>query len=145
MLNQLQKELITAMKAGEKSKVLGLRNIIGKIKAIQIDRGESLSDDDSLTILKSSAKQLKESIKQYHQGNRSDLAEKEIFELSILESYLPKQLSEDEITTNVKNIIQSLGAQSMQDMGKVMGAVMKNLASSADGKLVQKIVTKELS
>ena len=144
MLDKLQSELITAMKAGDKSRTLGLRNIIGKIKAVQIDKGEILTSEESLKILKSSAKQLKESIKQYKQGNREDLAEKEIFELSILEKYLPEQLSEEEIRGKIKKIIEEMGAQSMQDMGKIMGAAMKNLGNLADGKIVQKIVTEEL-
>tara|TARA_B100000902_G_scaffold396049_1_gene456072 strand:- start:1229 stop:1666 length:438 start_codon:yes stop_codon:yes gene_type:complete len=144
MLDKLQSELITAMKAGDKSRTLGLRNIIGKIKAVQIDKGEILTSEESLKILKSSAKQLKESIKQYKQGNREDLAEKEIFELSILEKYLPEQLSEEEIRAKIKKIIEEMGAQSMQDMGKIMGAAMKNLGNLADGKIVQKIVTEEL-
>jgi len=144
MLDKLQTELIASMKAGDKSRTLGLRNIIGKIKAVQIDKGETLTSEESLKILKSSAKQLKESIKQYQEGNRDDLAEKEIFELSILEKYLPEQLSEEEVRQKIKTIIENMGAQSMQDMGKVMGAAMKNLASLADGKIVQKIVTEEL-
>ena len=144
MLDKLQSELITAMKAGDKSRILGLRNIIGKIKAVQIDKGEILTSEESLKILKSSAKQLKESIKQYKQGNREDLAEKEIFELSILEKYLPEQLSEEEIRGKIKKIIEEMGGQSMQDMGKIMGAAMKNLGNLADGKIVQKIVTEEL-
>ena len=144
MLDKLQTELIAAMKAGDKSRTLGLRNIIGKIKAVQIDKGETLTSEESLKILKSSAKQLKESIKQYQEGNRDDLAEKEIFELSILEKYLPEQLSEEEVRQKIKAIIEDMGAKSMQDMGKVMGAAMKNLASLADGKIVQKIVTEEL-
>ena len=144
MLDKLQTELITAMKAGDKSRTLGLRNIIGKIKADQIDKGEILTSEESLKILKSSAKQLKESIKQYKQGNREDLAEKEMFELSILEKYLPEQLSEEEIRGKIKKVIEEMGAQSMQDMGKVMGAAMKNLGNLADGKIVQKIVTEEL-
>jgi len=145
MLNQLQEELKIAMKAGERAKMIGLRNIIGKIKAAQIDKGESLTDEESLKILKTAAKQLKESIDQYQKGGRDDLAEKEAFELSLLEKYLPEQLSEEQIRETVKNIVKNTGAGSMQDMGKVMGATMKELAGSADGKIVQKIVKEELS
>ena len=145
MLNQLQEELKIAMKAGEKAKMMGLRNIIGKIKAAQIDKGESLTDEESLKILKTAAKQLKESIDQYQKGGRDDLAEKEAFELSLLEKYLPEQLSEEQIRETVKNIVKNTGAGSMQDMGKVMGATIKELAGSADGKIVQKIVQEELS
>jgi len=145
MLDQLQEELKISMKAGEKAEMMGLRNIIGKIKAAQIDKGESLTDEESLIILKTAAKQLKESIDQYQKGGRDDLTEKEAFELSLLEKYLPEQLSEEQIRETVKNIVKNTGAGSMQDMGKVMGATMKELAGSADGKIVQKIVKEELS
>jgi len=145
MLNQLQEELKIAMKAGEKAKMMGLRNIIGKLKAAQIDKGESLSSDESLKILKSAVKQLKESIRQYEKGGREELAEKEVFELSLLEKYLPEQISEEKIREIVKNIIQNTNANSMQDMGKVMGTAMQELAGSAHGKIVQNIVREELS
>ncbi len=144
MLDQLQEELKIAMKAGEKAKMMGLRNIIGKIKAAQIDKGETLTDEESSKILKTAAKQLKESIDQYQKGGRDDLAEKEAFELTLLEKYLPEQLSEEQIRQTVKNIVKNTGAGSMQDMGKVMGATMQELAGSADGKIVQKIVQEEL-
>jgi len=145
MLDQLQEELISAMKAGDKPRMTGLRNIIGKLKASQIDKGEELAGDESLKILKSAAKQLKESVEQYKKGDRDDLAEKELFELSLLDNYLPEQLSRDEIRTTVKNTIKSTGAESMQEIGKVMGAVMKEMAETADGKLVQQIVQEELN
>lgn len=145
MLDQLQEELKIAMKAGEKAKMMGLRNIIGKIKAAQIDKGETLTNEESSKILKTAAKQLKESIDQYQKGGRDDLAEKEAFELTLLEKYLPEQLSEEQIRQTVKNIVKNTGAGSMQDMGKVMGATMQELAGSADGKIVQKIVQEELS
>ena len=145
MLDQLQEELKIALKAGEKAKMMGLRNIIGKIKAAQIDKGETLTDEESLKILKTAAKQLKESIDQYQKGGRDDLAEKEAFELTLLEKYLPEQLSEEHIRQTVKNIVKNTGAGSMLDMGKVMGATMQELAGSADGKIVQKIVQEELS
>ena len=145
MLNQLQKELVVAMKAGEKAKMMGLRNIIGKLKAAKIDKGEPLTNEESLKILKSAAKQLKESIDQYQKGGRDDLVEEEAYELSLLEKYLPEQLSEKIIRETVKNIVENTGAESIQDMGQVMGAAMKEFAGSADGKLVQKIVQEELS
>jgi len=145
MLDQLEEELKIAIKAGEKAKMMGLRNIIGKIKAAQIDKRETLTDKESLKILKTAAKQLKESIDQYQKGGRDDLAEKEAFELTLLEKYLPEQLSEEQIRQTVKNIVKNTEAGSMQDMGKVMGATMQELAGSADGKIVQKIVQEELS
>ena len=145
MLNQLQEELKVAMKGGDKAAMTGLRNIIGKLKAAQIDKGESLNEEESMKILKSTAKQLKESVEQYNKGHREDLAEKELFELSLIEKYLPEQLSEDKIREVVNKVIQFAGAESMQDMGRVMGTAMKELADVADGKLVQKVVKDELS
>ena len=145
MLNQLQDELKIAMKAGDKATMTGLRNIIGKLKASQIDKGEPLIKEETLKILKSAAKQLRESVEQYKKGGRDDLAEKELFELSLLNKYLPEQLSEGKIREIVKETIQASAAESMQDMGRVMGMLMKELAESADGKLVQQIVREELS
>ena len=145
MLNQLQDELIIALKAGDKATMTGLRNIIGKLKASQIDKGDPLTKEDTLKILKSAAKQLRESVEQYKKGGRDDLAKKELFELSLLDKYLPEQLSEGKIREIVKETIQASRAESMQDMGRVMGMLMKELAESADGKLVQKIVREELS
>jgi hypothetical protein len=145
MLNQLQDELKIAMKAGDKAAMTGLRNIIGKLKSSQINKGEPLTKEEALKILKSAAKEIRESIEQYKKGGRDDLAEKELFELSLLDKYLPEQLSEDKIREIVKETIQASGAESMQDMGRVMGMLMKELAESADGKLVQQIVREELS
>ena len=145
MLNQLQEELKLAMKSGNKAAMTGFRNIIGKIKTAQIDKGESLSFEQSLKILKSAAKQLRESVEHYNKGGREDLAEKELFELSIVEKFLPKQLSDDNIRKIVKETIQTAGAESMQDMGRVMGILMKELSDSVDGKLVQQMVREELN
>ena len=145
MLLLLQKELISAMKAKDKATLTGLRNIIGKLKAQRIDKGEDLAKEEYIQILQSSAKQLKDSIEQYEKGGRDDLAEVEAFELKLIEKYLPKQLSEDDVRTLVQKTIKSTGAQTMQDMGRVMGAIMKHLAGAADGKMIQKIVHTELS
>ena len=139
MLALLQEELKAAMKAKDKATLTGLRNIIGKLKAQRIDKGEDLTDQECIQILQSSVKQLKDSIEQYEKGGRDDLAEVEAFELKLIEKYLPEQLSEEEIRISVQKTIKSTGAKSMQDMGRVMGSVMKNLAGAVDGKVVQKI------
>ena len=145
MLKQLQEELIISMKAGNKAAMIGFRNIIGKIKASQIDKGEPLTKEETLKILKSASKQLKESVEQYQKGGRDDLAKKELFELSLIDQFLPEQLSEGKIRGIVKETIQASGADSVQDIGRIMGMLMKELADSADGKLVQQIVLEELS
>ena len=145
MLALLQEELKAAMKAKDKATLTGLRNIIGKLKAKRIDKGEDLTDQECIQILQSSVKQLKDSIEQYEKGGRDDLAKVEAFELKLIKKYLPKQLSEEEIRISVQKTIKSTGAKSMQDMGRVMGSVMKNLAGAVDGKVVQKIVQDKLS
>ena len=145
MLSQLQEELKVAMKARDKATLIGLRNILGQLNARRIDKGEDLTRHECIQILQSLAKQLKDSILQYTQGDRGDLAEIEAFELTLIKKYLPEQLPEDDLLALVRKTIKSMGAKSMQDMGRVMGAIMKELAGAADGKKVQKIVQGELS
>ena len=145
MIILLQEELKKAMKKQDKDTVLGLRNMIGKLKARQIDKGTELNDDECIKVLKSSAKQLKESIRQYNNGGREDLAEKEVFELTLIEKYLPEQLSNEAIQKLVQNIIQNKGFAGMQDMGKVMGIIMSQISGEADGNIVQEIVKSELN
>ncbi len=145
MLSQLQEELKAAMKAKDKATLTGLRNILGKLKAQRIDKWEDLTEKECVQILQSSAKQLKDSIEQYEKGGRDDLAEVEAFELKLIEKYLPEKLSDDDVRTLVRKTIKSTGAQSMQDMGRVMGDIMKHLAGAADGKMIQRIVQAELS
>ena len=145
MLALLQGELIMAMKAKDRGTLIGLRNIIGKLKARQIDKGAALTENECIQIIQSFAKQLKDSIIQYKKGGRDDLVEKEAFELKLLEKYLPKQLSEDELRVVVKKTIKSTGPESIQNMGQIIGIIMKELAGAANGKMVQKIVNEELN
>ena len=145
MLSQLQEELKVAMKARDKATLTGLRNILGQLNSRRIDKGEDLTKQECIQILQSSAKQLKDSLEQYEKVGRDDLAEVEAFELKLIKKYLPEQLSEDDVLALVRKTIKSTGAQSMQDMGRVMGAIMKHLTGAADGKMIQKIVQTELS
>ncbi|MBT5955993.1 MAG: GatB/YqeY domain-containing protein [Candidatus Marinimicrobia bacterium] len=145
MLSTLMNDMKSAMKAGEKSELGALRNLIGKVKAKQIDSGKTLTDDECIKVMATAAKQLKDSIQQYKDGGRDDLAENEAFELSIVERYLPEQMSEDDVRAIVKKTIADVGAESMKDMGKVMGAAMQAVGSGADGSIVQKMVREELS
>ena len=145
MIEIIISDLKNAMKLQDKSKIIGLRNLLGKLKAKQIDKGSNLNDDESLKILSNAAKQLKDSITQYSNAGRLDLANKENYELSLVQNYLPKPISEDEIKKTILIIINNNNASSMEDMGKIMGIAMKELSSSADGNIVQKIVQEELS
>ena len=135
----------SALKAGQKSELGALRNLIGKVKAKQIDNGKDLTKDECIIVMASAAKQLKDSIQQYKDGGREDLAENEAFELSIVERYLPEQMSEDDVRAIVKKSIADVGAESLKDMGKVMGAAMQAVGGEADGSIVQKMVREELS
>ena len=145
MLSQLQQELKAAMKSKDKALLIALRNIIGKIKIKQIDKGEELSKIEYVEILFLCSKQLKDSINQYKKGGRDDLAKKEEFELKLIEKYLPKQPSEDEIRELIHRLIKLDGNDSMANMGKIMGVAMNELGGSVDGKIVKNIVTEELS
>ena len=145
MLETLQNELKVAMKSGDKATLIGLRNIIGNLKAAQIDKGTDLTEEESQKILLSIGKKLKESIRQYEKGGRDDLAKQEKFELCILEKYLPEQMSEYKIREIVKKAIQTSESKTAKDMGKVMGFIMKEFSGRADGKLVQKLVLEELN
>ena len=145
MLSTLMNDMKSAMKAGQKSELGALRNLIGKVKAKQIDSGKDLTKDECIKVMASAAKQLKDSIQQYKDGGRDDLVENETFELSIVERYLPKQMSEDHVRAIVKKTIVDVGAESMKEMGKVMGAAIQTIGSKADGSIVQKMVREELS
>ena len=145
MLSTLMNDMKSAMKAGKKSELGALRNLIGKVKAKQIDSGKELTTDECVKVMASAAKQLKDSIQQYENGGREDLAENEAFELSIVERYLPEKMSEDDVRAIVKKSIADVGAESLKDMGKVMGAAMQAVAGGADGSIVQKMVREELS
>ena len=123
-----------AMKEREKDKVRVLRSLISKIKGKQIEKGGSLSEVEELNIIKNSVKQIKESILIYKKANRVELVEKESTELSILESYLPKMLTDQETKDLVSLAIKETGAKSMSDLGKVMPVIMKLGGGLIDGK-----------
>ena len=145
MLETIRKDLKDAMKASDKLKITALRNLVAKIKAKEIEKGESLDENEILKVCLSASKQVKESIKQFKDANRNDLVENELLELKVIEGYLPKQLSEEEILIKIKEKISNSGASSPSDMGKIMGPLMKELSGLADGKIVQKLLIKELS
>ncbi|NQU68636.1 MAG: GatB/YqeY domain-containing protein [Candidatus Marinimicrobia bacterium] len=145
MLGKFQQSMKDALKGGDKAAVSAYRNIIAKLKMAQINSGKPLSEEDAIKILASHVKQLKDSIAQYESANRMDLVEGETFELQLMDKYLPKQMSEDEIRQIVKNVISDIGAESIKDMGRVMPGVMKAIAGKGDGKLAQAIVRELLS
>ena len=145
MLETIRKDLKDAMKASDKLKITALRNLVAKINAKEIEKGESLDENEILKVCLSASKQVKESIKQFKDANRTDLVENELLELKVIEGYLPKQLSEEEILIKIKEKISNSDASSPSDMGKIMGPLMKELSGLADGKIVQKLLINELS
>ena len=130
----IKSDMHQAMKEREKDKVRVLRSLISKIKDKQIEKGGSLSEIEELKIIKNSVKQIKESILIYKKANRVELVEKESTELSILESYLPKMLTDQETKDLVSLAIKNTGAKSMSDLGKVMPVIMKLGGGLIDGK-----------
>jgi len=145
MITQIAEDLKIAMKSKNKPKIIGLRNILGKLKAMQIDKGEDLNERECVKILSSTAKQLKDSIEQYTNANRLDLIEKEQYELSLVQNYLPTPISEKTIKMEILKVIDGNNAQSMADMGKIMSIIMSKFSGSVDGNIVQRIVKEILS
>lgn len=132
------------MKSKDTIKTGALRSILSKLKDQQIEKRETLSASEELKVIQTLVKQRKESIAMFEQGERLDLVEKESAELTILETYLPKMLTEKEVLMLVQQIVGEVGAESLSDLGKVMPAVMQRGAGKVDGKLAQKIVREVL-
>ena len=145
MIDNIKAQLKDAMFSKDKTRITALRNFIAKLKAKEIDKKESLSDAESLKVLQSMAKQLKDSIDQYTKGGRTDLADNEKTELDILNEFLPAPLSEEEISNIIDEAIKTSNASSMQDMGKVMGIAISKMDGRGDGAIVSKMVKEKLS
>ena len=141
---KIQADMYEAMKSGEKVRANTLRNVLSKLKDKQIEKREPLSSEEEIRILQTLVKQRKESIDLYEKGGRNELVDIEKQEMGIINSYLPKMMSEDDIKDIVKNVIDSTGASSMSDMGKVMPEVMRQGKGLIDGKTAQKFVSEML-
>ena len=141
----IDKEIKTAMLAKNKQELTALRAIKSAILLAETEKNvaATLDEDAELKLLTKAAKQRKESADIYQKEGREDLAEKELFELEVINRFLPKQLTEEEIRQELQNIIVAVNASGPQDMGKVMGAATKQMAGRADGKVISSIV-KEL-
>lgn len=147
LFEQISKDIMAAMKAHDKVRLEALRNIKKNFIEAKTAAGanDELPDDKALKILAKMSKQGRETAALFREKNRVDLAEEEEAQAKVIEEYLPKQLSDAEIETEVKAAIAATGASSMRDMGKVMGIVTKKLAGQADGKRVSEIVKRLLS
>lgn len=143
--DKLLEDMKAAMKSGDKTTLGTIRMIRAQVQNAALSKGEALSDEDILVVLNKEAKKRKEAIELYTQGEREDLIQKETEELKIITSYLPEMLSEEEIAGIVEEAIKETGAETMSDMGKVMGIVMPKVKGRADGKVINEIVRKKLS
>ena len=147
LFDQISEDIKAAMKARDKVRLETLRNIKKVFLETKTAPGanDTLADADALKIIAKLAKQGKETAKTYSDAGRQDLADAELAQVEVLESYLPKQLSQEEIEAEVKRIIAEVGATSMKEMGRVMGSASKQLAGKADGRVISEIVKKLLA
>ena len=147
LFDQISEDIKAAMKARDRVRLDTLRNIKKVFLEAKTAPGanDTLDDAEALKILQKLAKQGKESAETFNQANRKDLADGELAQVKVIEEYLPKPLSEEEITAKVKEIIAQTGASSMKDMGKVMGIASKQMAGRAEGGTISTIVKKLLA
>lgn len=144
LTEQINEQLKAAMKAKDTATLRSLRAIKSALLILNTSGSGGPTEADEIAALVKMAKQRKDSITLYHEQNRADLAKIEEEELAVIETFLPKQLSEDEIITEVYAIIQKVGAEGMKDMGKVMGMASQQMKGKADGKIIADVVKKQL-
>jgi len=137
LFEKIQSDMYQAMKDRDAVKSKTLRVVLAKLKDKKIAKRENLSEAEELKVLQTLAKQRKESIAMFRNGSRDDLVEQESNELQIIEQYLPKMMTDEEIKNIVKNSIEETGAQSLANVGKVMPTIMKKGAGKIDGKKAQ--------
>jgi uncharacterized protein YqeY len=142
---QLNEDIKTAMKAREQEKLGALRLLLSAVKQREVDERITLDDAGVVATIEKMIKQRKDSISQYEKADRRDLADKEKFEISVLEAYMPKQLSEAEVAAVIDAAVASTGAKGPADMGKVMGVVKPQLAGRADMGRVSGLVKARLA
>lgn len=143
--SRISDDMKSAMKAGEKERLGTIRLILSAIKQQEVDSRKDLQDEDILAILDKMSKQRRESIDQFEKAGRDDLAGKEKAELEILQTYLPSQLGDEEITALIDEAIEASGAEAMKDMGKVMGILKPKMQGRADMSAVSAQVKSRLS
>ncbi len=147
LFDQISEDIKAAMKARDRVRLDTLRNIKKVFLEAKTAPGanDTLDDADALKIIQKLAKQGRESAATFAQQNRQDLADSELAQVAVIESYLPQQLGEAEIEAQVREIIAATGASSMKDMGKVMGMASKQMAGKADGRAISAVVRRLLS
>ena len=141
----INQDVKNAMKAKETKKRDALRLLTSAFKQVEVDERKELNDEDIIKIIQTQVKRRNDAATQYRDASRDDLMQIELDEIAIYTPYLPVQLSDDELSSAVKDIITKVGAISMKDMGKVMGTASKELAGKADGKRINECVKSLLS
>ena len=142
---RINDDVKAAMRAGDARRRDALRLLLAAVKQREVDERRELTDADVVSVIDRMTKQRRESIAQFEKGGRQDLAQKEQFELGLLQGYMPQALSDAEIATAVAEAISATGAQAPADMGKVMGALKAKLAGRADMGKVSALVKAKLS
>lgn len=139
---QIQSQLLEAMKAKDETRLSVLRMLKASIMKFEVEGGErkDATDDDVMKLIQKEIKSRRDSAEQFRKGGRDEMAAAEEKEIEVLMEYMPPQLSEEEVTAIVKEVIEETGAKSKQDLGRVMGALMPKVQGQADGALVSKIV-----
>ena len=143
--NQITEDMKSAMKAGAKDRLKVVRLIMAAIKQVEVNKRVELDDAGVLSVLDKMVKQRRESVEQFEKGGREDLAAIERAEIEVLQAYLPEQLSADEIAALVDEVIAATGAESIRDMGKVMGQIKAKAAGRADMGAVSATVKERLN
>ncbi|BCU82424.1 hypothetical protein JIR001_22070 [Polycladomyces abyssicola] len=145
LLERLNQDMKTAMKNKEKTKLSVIRMLRSEIKNEEIQRQHTLSDEEVIEVLMRELKKRKDALQQFEEAGRDDLVQQLREEITVIEPYLPEQLSEEELRELVREVVQEIGASSKADMGKVMKAIMPRVKGRADGKLVNRLVQEVLS
>ncbi|MBD3306474.1 GatB/YqeY domain-containing protein [candidate division KSB3 bacterium] len=143
--DQLTDDMKTAMKQKDKIRLATIRLVRSAIKNREIETGQELNDAEVIQVISTLVKQHHDSIEQFQQGGREELVAKEQAELAILETYLPEQLSTEELQALVQEAIAAVDATSMKEMGRVMKYIMPKVQGKADGKVVNQLVKEQLS
>lgn len=130
--DKITDDMKSAMKAGEKDRLKAVRLILAAVKQIEVDTRMELDDTAVLSVLDKMVKQRRDSIEQFEKGGREDLVNIELAEIAVIETYLPEQLSIEELDALIDEVISATGAESIRDMGKVMGQIKSKAAGRAD-------------
>ena len=142
--SQITEDMKAAMKSGDSDKRDTLRMVLSQLKYAQLEKGETLTEAEEMAVLTNAAKKRQEAMEMYQKAGRQELFEKEQREFAVIGGYLPEQMSDTEIEAAINEAIQKVNAESIKDLGKVMGILMKTLKGRADGKKVQTIVRQKL-